>query len=220
MSSLKPIVAYGKAGPNPPKVIMVLEELQLPYHAEATQFTDLKKPEFLAINPNGRMPAIHDPNTDITLWESGAIIEYLVEQYDTERKISFEKGSKEYYLAKQWLFFQVSGQGPYYGQAAWFTKYHPEQIESAKERYYAEIKRVTGVLEGHLAKQDKGGDGPWLVGGKFSYADLAFVPWQQMAMAFFAEQVDLSEFKEVKGWLERLMARPSIGPVMQAAFQH
>lgn len=72
----------------------------------------------------------------------------------------------------------MSGQGPYYGQAAWFTKFHPEQLPSAQERYYKEIKRVTSVLEGHLQKQDKGQDGPWLVGNKFSYADLAFVPWQ------------------------------------------
>jgi glutathione S-transferase len=87
-SSLKPIVIWGKHGPNPPKVRMLAEEMGLPY--------DL----------NGRMPAIQDPNEDFTLWESGAIIEYLVEKYDTERKMSFAPGSKEAYLAKQWLYFQ------------------------------------------------------------------------------------------------------------------
>ena len=106
MSSLKPITIYGKGGPNPPKVRMLAEELGLAYDLKDIEFSALKQPEFLAINPNGRMPAIHDPNTDLTLWESGAIIEYLVEKYDTERKISFEPGSKDAYLAKQWLFFQ------------------------------------------------------------------------------------------------------------------
>ncbi|KAJ6088361.1 hypothetical protein N7486_009622 [Penicillium sp. IBT 16267x] len=70
--------------------------------------------------PNGRLPAIYDPNTDLRLWESGAIVEYLVERYDTSRKISFESGSMEAQLARQWLFFQASGQGPYYGQACRF----------------------------------------------------------------------------------------------------
>lgn len=106
-SSIKPIKIYGKHGPNPPKVRMVAEELSLPYDLEDIQFDQLKKPDFLKINPNGRMPAIHDPNNDFTLWESGAIIEYLTEKYDTENKISFAQGSNEYYLAKQWLAFQV-----------------------------------------------------------------------------------------------------------------
>jgi glutathione S-transferase len=105
-SSLKPIVIYGKHGPNPPKVRMLAEEIGLPYDLKDIQFSDLKGAEFLAVNPNGRMPAIHDPNEDFTIWESGAILEYLIEKYDTERKVSFAPGSKEAYLAKQWLFFQ------------------------------------------------------------------------------------------------------------------
>jgi glutathione S-transferase len=116
-SSLKPIKAYGKAGPNPPKVIMILEELGLPYEIDPLGFADVKKPEYLAVNPNGRMPAIHDPNTGLTLWESGAIVEYLIETYDKENKISYPTGSNDAYLTKQWLYFQTTGQGPYYGQA-------------------------------------------------------------------------------------------------------
>lgn len=103
---LKPLTIWGKAGPNPPKVRIIAEELNIPYDLKDISFPDLKTPSFLAINPNGRMPAIQDPNTDLTLWESGAIIEYLVETYDTEHKISFAPGSKEAWLAKQWLFFQ------------------------------------------------------------------------------------------------------------------
>lgn len=75
----------------------------------------MKKEPYESINPNGRVRAIEDPNTGITLWESGAIIEYLVEIYDKQHNISFAPGSKEYYEAKQWLYYQVSGQGPYFG---------------------------------------------------------------------------------------------------------
>lgn len=117
-------------------------------------------------------------NTDLTLWESGAIIEYLIEKYDTENKLSFPSGSTLTYLAKQWLFFQVSGQGPYYGQSIWFTNFHSEDVPSAKERYLKEAYRVTSVLDGHLSKQPSDNGGPWLVGNKLSYVDLAFVSWQ------------------------------------------
>ncbi|CAO2650900.1 Nn.00g091970.m01.CDS01 [Neocucurbitaria sp. VM-36] len=204
MSSFKPIEIWGKRGPNPPKIAMICEELGLPYEAKDTQFSDLKTSEFLALNPNG-----------LTIWESGAIIEYLIEKYDTAQKLSFPQGSEQSYLAKQWLFFQVSGQGPYYGQAVWFTKYHAEQIPSAQERYYNEIKRITSVLEGHLKKQEKGEDGPWLVGNKFSYADLAFVSWQNMMMNLMSEQVDVTEFTETARWIERMIARSSISKVLK-----
>lgn len=193
---------------------MLVEELGLPYELIDTQFPDLKKPDFLALNPNGRMPAIHDPNTNLTLWESGAIIEYLVEKYDTEHHLSFPAGSNEAQLARQWLYFQVSGQGPYYGQAMWFTKFHSEQLASAQDRYYREIERVTSVLNGHLQKQEKGADGPWLVGGKFSYADLAFVPWQVTINIALQGKFDPSPYTEVKGWLERLQARAAIKKVL------
>jgi glutathione S-transferase len=106
MSSLKPVTIHGKRGPNPSKVRMLVEEIGLPYELHDVDFAVIKEPEYLAVNPNGRIPAIHDPNNNLTLWESGAIIEYLIEKYDTERKLSFEPGSKEAYLAKQWLFFQ------------------------------------------------------------------------------------------------------------------
>jgi len=216
MSAMQPIKIYGSSGPNPPKIALLCEGLNIPYEAIHMPFPDLKKPEYLKINPNGRMPAIQDPNTGITLWESGAIIEYLIEKYDKEQKMSFAPGSDESYLAKQWLFYQVSGQGPYFGQAMWFTIYHPEQVESAKTRYYNEIKRVTSVLEEHLKKQPKGADGPWLVGGKYSYADMAFLPWQQM-IGLLKPHVDLSEFTEVAGWVGRISQQKGVADVMKIA---
>lgn len=96
----------------------------------------------------------------------------------------------------------------------WFTKFHSEQIDSAKQRYYAEIKRVTSVLEEHLQKQEKGSDGPWLVGGKFSFVDLAFVPWQNTVGSYLGDNIDLSEFKAVADWLERMKSRAAIKKVV------
>lgn len=213
-SNIKPIKLWGKGGPNPPKVAILMNELHLHHEIVPISFPDLKKPEYLAINPNGRMPSIQDPNTDLTLWESGAIIEYLIEKYDTDRKLSFEPGTNDYYLAKQWLFFQMSGQGPYFGQAAWFKKYHHEKLPSAIERYENEVKRVTGVLEMHLSKQDAGADGPWLVGGKISYADLSFIPWQVIVQRVLGDEFDMKEFPTTKKWLDKMNERPAVKQVM------
>lgn len=119
MASLKPLILYGGVmGPNPSKVGMILAELNIPFEAIYIPHTELKGDSYTKVNPNGRLPAIEDPNTGITIWESGAIIEYLISEYDPTHKISFPVRSKEDYLTKQWLFFQVSGQGPYYGQGS------------------------------------------------------------------------------------------------------
>lgn len=101
----------------------------------------IKQEPFISLNPNGRVPVIKDPNTGITLWESGAIVEYLVETYDKEKKMTFDS-FPEKYLLKQYLHFQMSGQGPYYGQLGWFSFFHPEKIESAISRYEEQTFRV------------------------------------------------------------------------------
>ena len=225
-SQIKPIKVYGQHGPNPPKVAIILEELGLPHEIIPTPISDVKKPEYIAINPNGRLPAIYDPNTDITLWESGAIIEYLIDRYDTKQKLSFVPGTSESYHTKQWLYFQVSGQGPYYGQAGWFKRYHPEQLPSAIERYVKEINRIAGVLEGYLAeqKQKYGGgstdsNGPWLVGNKLSYADIAFIPWQVgVGRMFSKEDYDEDSFPHVKEWLGKMTSRPVVKTVLERAY--
>jgi glutathione S-transferase len=221
MSELKPIKVWGKGGPNPPKIAILLDELNVPHEIVNIPFSDVKKPEYLAINPNGRVPAIYDPNTDLTLWESGAIYEYLIESYDKDHKLSFAPGTPEYYHSKQWLYFQVSGQGPYYGQAVWFKKFHPEQVPSAVERYVKEISRVCGVLDGHLAKQkvDSEGNGPWLVGNKLSYADLAFIPWQWITSRLLTEEeFKAEEFPHLKKWLDNMNAREAVKKTMESAF--
>jgi glutathione S-transferase len=208
--SLKPITLWGHhSGPNPWKVAMILEELNIPYTHKIIELPDMKKEPYESINPNGRVPAIEDPNTGITLWESGAIIEYLVETYDKQHNISFAPGSKEYYEAKQWLYYQVSGQGPYFGQAVWFTRFHSEKLPSAVDRYVNEIRRVSGVLD--RALQDK----EFLVGGKFSYADAAFVTWYAI-VSLFADRFNLeTDFPLLNAWLERIKARPAIAKILQ-----
>jgi glutathione S-transferase len=221
MSELKPIKLWGKGGPNPPKVAILLQELGIPYEAIAIGLEDIKKPDYLSINPNGRLPAIQDPNTDLTLWESGAIVEYLIERYDKDQALSFPPGTAEYYQAKQWLFFQTTGQGPYFGQAAWFKRLHQEQVPTAIKRYADEVNRVTGVLEGYLAARAKdstlttSNDGPWLVGDKVSYVDLAFITWQIIITKFVdQEEYDVKNFPNVEKWLGKMMARESVKDVL------
>lgn len=157
------------------------------------------------------VPAIEDPNTGIVLWESGAIIEYLIDQYDTSAKLSFTSLPEKYHT-KQWLHFQVSGQGPYFGQAAWFTRSHKEKLPSAIERYRNEIRRVTMVLDNALEGKK------YLVGDKCSYADLSFVVWCNVMPSFFGDEKlpDFAgEYPNYHAWLERLYARPAVKKVLQ-----
>ncbi|EXJ77020.1 glutathione S-transferase [Capronia epimyces CBS 606.96] len=217
-SAIKPIKVWGEDGPNPPKVVIILEELGVPYEIVPIAFSDVKKPEYTAINPNGRLPTIYDPNTDLTLWESGAIVEYLIERYDTGHALSFAPGTAESYHAKQWLYFQTTGQGPYFGQAVWFKKLHSERLPSAVARYVAEIRRVSAVLDGVLAARKAGqvGDGPWLVGNRISYADLAFIPWHVTIGAFLdKDEYNLDEFPHLKDWFARISSRPSVKKVLK-----
>lgn len=217
-STLLPITLYGSGGPNPSKVAILLKELDLPHEIIPTTFAEVKLPPYLKMNPNGRLPVIQDPNIGITLWESGAIVEYLVERYDTERKLSFEPGTKESWEARQWLYFQATGQGPYYGQAWWFVRVHPEKIQSAIDRYVRELCRVTGVLEGHLKKRkEEGMEEPWIVGTNCSYVDLSFVSWQTLiTKAVTKEQFDQESFPEVSKWLARMHNRGSVTEVFEA----
>ncbi|KAK0714465.1 glutathione S-transferase [Apiosordaria backusii] len=195
-------------GPNPWKTIFLLEELGLNYEFKSFRFDDVKKKPFIDVNPNGRVPAIQDPNTGLTLWESGAINQYLVEQYDKEKRLTYDTFIEKNHC-NQYLYFQMSGQGPYYGQCGWFQHLHPEKIQSAIDRYATEIKRVLGVLETILSA--KPADAQWLVGNKMTYADMAFVPWN-----FRLGEVLLQSWDEVfegtphvRAWHEKMVDLPS-----------
>ncbi|EEP75898.1 hypothetical protein UREG_00745 [Uncinocarpus reesii 1704] len=210
--ALKPLQIHGSvAAPNPFKVAIVLSELGLPYEFIDVPYSELKGPAFTAINPNGRSPALVDPNNDnFTIWESGAIINYVITQYDTEHKLSFPIGTKEYHLTQQWLHFQMSGQGPYFGQWYWFQNYHDEKIPSAIERYAKEVKRVTNVLDGWLA------DKQFLVGDKCTFADLAFIPWQSGLPEMTGLNVE-SEVPNAHRWLESMRNKPEVAKVIKAS---
>lgn len=190
------------------QAVFLFEELGLNYEIKSFRFDDVKKRPFIDINPNGRVPAIEDPNTDLTLWESGAIYQYLVEQYDTDKRLTHGT-LKEKHLCNQWLHFQMSGQGPYYGQCGWFQHLHSEKIPSAVERYANEIKRVLGVIEVVLAA--KPANAQWLVGDKMTFADMSFVPWN-----FRLSEVLMKPWDEVwegtphvRAWHERMVELPS-----------
>ncbi|KAL1639649.1 hypothetical protein SLS58_007708 [Diplodia intermedia] len=208
---MQPVVLYSHGiTPNPVKVAIILEELELPYECKAIDMnTELKAEPFISVNPNGRLPALEDPNTGVKLFESGAIVEYLVATYDKENKLH-HTSSPEQWLEKSWLHFQMSGQGPYFGQRVWFMKYHAEKLPSAVERYGNEIKRVTGVIDAHLKKQGT----PYLLGDKISYADLVWVPWQSLYPIFGIDGWDWkTEYPSFAAWNERLAERPAVKKV-------
>ncbi|KAH8092602.1 glutathione S-transferase C-terminal-like protein [Cristinia sonorae] len=208
MSHGKHFTLYSHTGgPNPWKVVFLLKELGLDYEPVYLDFQkgEHKAPGYLKVNPNGRVPALIDhKNNDFTIWESGAILLYLVDKYDTEKKYTSTNETEKYQVI-QWLFFQVSGQGPYFGQAAWFQVFHPEKIPSAIERYQNEVKRVLGVLESVLSKQE------WLAAGKFTIADLAFVPWNNGISFLLGPDFNFEkEFPFTYKWHQKVLEVPGV----------
>ncbi|PSS08900.1 hypothetical protein PHLCEN_2v3390 [Hermanssonia centrifuga] len=210
MSHGKQFTLYSHVtGPNGWKVAVVLEELGLTYETIYLDFKngEHKAPEFTKYNPNGRIPALIDHrNNDYVLWESGAIIIYLIENYDPEHKVSLASAGDKLQII-QWLFFQASGQG--------FN--HSEKLPSAIERYQKEIIRVLGVLEGVLSKTE------WLVGNKCTVADLSFI--HLCSTNRWNEYVDKTvegfdnfnfekDFPAVFAWHKRLTARASFEKVV------
>lgn len=198
-------------GPNGWKAAIVLEELGLTYESVYLDFSkkEHKAPDYLKINPNGRIPTIIDhQNNDLIVWETLAIIEYLVDKYDKDHKISSIGQDK--YLELQWLAFQVSGQGPYFGQAAWFQHFHAEKIPSAVERYNNEIKRVFGVLDSVLSKQQ------YLVGDKVTVADLSFIPWNSGVVNWLIPDIDIDKnYPSLARWHKELTEREAVKKVYE-----
>ncbi|KAI0099674.1 glutathione S-transferase [Nemania sp. FL0031] len=211
MSNLQPLIVYSSGpAPNPYKVAFVLEELGLPWKFESIPMSDLKKEPYTNLNPNGRVPTLADPNKDIIIWESGAIVDYLIEEYDQDAKLHYTT-LKEKNATRSWQYFQVSGQGPYFGQLGWFEQHHAEKIPSAIERYTNEVKRVIDVVDGHLAKN--GTD--FLVGDKVTYADLMLIPYFKAVGkgSLMAKDVDTSQWVHYTAWMKRLHDRPAVAKV-------
>ncbi|KAI1128156.1 glutathione S-transferase [Nemania abortiva] len=199
--------------PNPWKVVLILDELKIPYEILAFRFDDIKREPFINLNPNASVPAIEDPNTNVTLWESGAIITYIIEQYDKDMTLTYpNERLEDKHALNQWLHFQMSLQGPFFHQAGWFNFLHKEKIPSVQDRFNNECKRQLAVLDKVLQGRD------WLVGEKMTYADLAFVPWNDILHECIpmAKEDRFKDFPNVKAWHERMTSRPSWQKLGQA----
>jgi glutathione S-transferase len=179
----------------------MLEELGLEYKAETIDISKntQKEPWFLAINPNGRIPAIKDG--DLRVFESGAILLYLTDKYDKENKFTFPQGTDDYYEMLSWVMWQMGGEGPMQGQANHFKAMAKVKSEYAISRYVDETKRLYSVLESVLKDHD------YLVKDKYTIADIASVGWVRAAWMI---EVSLDEFPGVKRWVERIEQREAV----------
>ncbi len=189
---------YTAATPNGHKISIALEELGLPYTVHALNLGTLeqKLPEFLRINPNGRIPAIVDREADdFPVFESGAILIYLAEK--TGRLLPADPKGRSVVL--QWLMFQMGGIGPMMGQANVFFRYFPEKIQAAIDRYQTEVRRLFGVLDTRLADRE-------FLAGAYSIADIA--NWARVRTHKWSG-VPLDELPHLGRWLEQLAARPA-----------
>lgn len=204
------IQLYSFATPNGVKASIALEELALPYEAHLVSITkdDQKTPEFLSLNPNNKIPAMIDPDgpegKPLALWESGAILVYLAEK--TGRLIPSDPARR--YECLQWLFFQVGGIGPMFGQFGYFQKYAGRAIEDKRplERYRDETRRLLGVLDRRLEGRD------WLLGDEYTIADIASFPWVRGLKVFYQAEdlLGLNEMRNVSRWLDRALTRPAV----------
>ncbi len=190
---------YTWTTPNGRKVSIALEEMGLAYEVHPVPIrTGMQKtPAFLAINPNGRIPAIVDrAEGDFAVFESGAILIYLAEKcgqfLPTERKARS--------VVLQWLMWQMGGLGPMHGQANVFNRYFPEKIPSVIKRYQDETRRLFGVMDRRLAEE------PYLA-GEYSIADMACWPW---VMQHDWAGVPIDDLPHLQRWLEDLGARPAV----------
>mgnify|MGYP001226936959 FL=1 len=190
---------YTAATPNGHKVSIALEELGLPYSLRVLDLSanEQKEPWFLAINPNGRIPAIVDHDEDdFAVFESGAILIYLAEK--TGRLMPQDAKGRSRVL--QWLMFQMGGVGPMMGQANVFYRYFPEKIQPAIDRYQGEVRRLFRVLDGHLAKNE-------YLAGDYSIADIANWAWVR---THNWSGVAIDDLPNLARWRDQIRARPAV----------
>mgnify|MGYP003984237577 FL=1 len=197
-----PIDFYFWPTPNGWKIAIMLEECNLPYEIKLVDLSKKEQfsPEFLAIAPNGRMPAIVDPDgpdgKPIAIFESGAILQYLGNKtgwfYPVEQRQCTD--------VEQWLYWQMANLGPMAGQAAHFRNYKAEKIDYAVERYTNEVIRLYGVMNSRLADRD-------FLAGKYSIADMACWPWIRGHKAY---GIDLTEFPHLRAWFKRVGGREAV----------
>lgn len=200
---------YSLNTPNGVKVSIMLEEIGLPYEAHRIDIgaDETWTPEFLSLNPNGKIPAIIDPDgpggRPLALFESGAILVYLAEK--TGKLIPADAAAR--YETLQWVMFQMAAVGPMFGQVGFFHRFKGKEIEDKRprDRYVAESRRLLGVLDKRLDGRD------WIM-GDYSIADVATLGWVRNLIGFYEarELVGFDDFPRVAAWLERGLARPAV----------
>jgi GST-like protein len=200
---------YSFPTPNGVKVSIALEEIGLPYEAHAVNImkNETWTDEFLSLNPNGKIPAIIDPvgpgGKPLALFESGAILVYLGEK--TGKLLPADPARRIETI--QWVFFQIGGIGPMFGQLGFFYKFGGKAIEDKRplDRYAAESKRLVGVLETRLAGRQ------WIMDDEYTIADIAIFPWVRGLRDFYEADplIGFSDFPNVTAWLDRCIARPA-----------
>jgi GSH-dependent disulfide-bond oxidoreductase len=201
---------YSLPTPNGVKISIMLEEIGLPYEVHLVDFNkdDQKTPEFLSLNPNGKIPAILDPDgpggAPLGLFESGAILQYLAEK--TARLLPLDAARR--YQTIQWVHFQIGGIGPMFGQVGYFHKFAGKEIADKRplERYVAESRRLLEVLELHLDGRQ------WMMDDDYTIADISLLGWVRNLIGFYGarELVAFDALRHVPAWLQRSLARPAV----------
>jgi len=204
------IQLYSLNTPNGVKVSIMLEETGLPYEAHGVRFDtgDQKSPEFLSLNPYGKIPAIIDPNGPsggpLALFESGAILVYLADK--SSRFLARDSTAR--YETLQWLMFQMAGIGPMFGQVGFFHKFAGREFEDKRprDRYAGEAKRLLDVLDARLEQRS------WIMGETYTIADIATFPWVRNLIGFYGagDLVGFVSYTNVRRVLDAFLARPAV----------
>jgi GST-like protein len=204
------IQLYSLPTPNGVKVSIMLEETGLAYEPHRVSFdaNEQKSPEFLSLNPNGKIPAILDPrgpgNAPLPLFESGAILIYLAEKSGQ----FIPQDAARRYETLQWLMFQMAGVGPMFGQVGFFHKFAGKDYDDKRplQRYVDESKRLLGILDRRLSESD------WIMGNDYSIADIATFPWIRNLISFYdaGALVSISNFANVTRALQAFTLRPAV----------
>jgi GST-like protein len=209
------IQLYSLPTPNGVKVSIMLEETGLPYEPHLVSFetNDQATPEFLSLNPNGKIPAIIDPQgsqgAPLALCESGAILLYLADKAGA----FLAAGGAARHQTIQWLMFQMSAVGPMFGQVGFFHKFAGKEYQDKRprDRYVNESKRLLALMDRRLA------EGPWFMGEMYTIADIAIFPWINTLGGFYgaADLVGMKEYTNVRRSLEAFLARPAVALGLQ-----
>ena len=201
---------YSFPTPNGVKVSIALEETGLPYEAHLANIlkNESRTEEFVSLNPNGKIPAILDPNgpngKPLALWESGAILQYIAEK--TGKLLPADPNAK--FETIQWLHFQMGGVGPMFGQVGFFHKFAGREYEDKRplQRYVDESRRLLGVIDARLKGRQ------WIMGDDYTIADIAIIGWVRNLIGFYGarEIVEYDALKDVPRWLEAALERPAV----------